>query len=148
MSISPLQQYIPHIMLPLNCPPLLSFPSVFTSIHVFLSLSFSPLHPLINSLSLSPSPSRIENAKIMIANTPMDTDKIKIYGSRVSTTCYAILCHLSQYVQCCLFCQCMCCIMLCVMSRKQLHSEKLTYLNRRILPCIIYSLSALPHSAS
>jgi len=28
-------------------------------------------------------PRRIENAKIMIANTPMDTDKIKIYGSRV-----------------------------------------------------------------
>jgi len=28
-------------------------------------------------------PKRIENAKIMIANTPMDTDKIKIYGTRV-----------------------------------------------------------------
>jgi len=28
-------------------------------------------------------PKRVENAKIMIANTPMDTDKIKIYGSRV-----------------------------------------------------------------
>ena len=28
-------------------------------------------------------PKRIENAKIMIANTPMDSDKIKIYGSRV-----------------------------------------------------------------
>eukprot|EP00596_Hydrurales_sp_CCMP1899_P000597 CAMPEP_0119034146 /NCGR_PEP_ID=MMETSP1177-20130426/1174_1 /TAXON_ID=2985 /ORGANISM="Ochromonas sp, Strain CCMP1899" /LENGTH=528 /DNA_ID=CAMNT_0006991393 /DNA_START=83 /DNA_END=1669 /DNA_ORIENTATION=+ len=28
-------------------------------------------------------PRRVENAKIMIANTPMDTDKIKIYGSRV-----------------------------------------------------------------
>jgi len=28
-------------------------------------------------------PKRIENAKILIANTPMDTDKIKIYGSRV-----------------------------------------------------------------
>lgn len=27
-------------------------------------------------------PHRIENAKILIANTPMDTDKIKIYGSR------------------------------------------------------------------
>lgn len=26
---------------------------------------------------------RIENAKILVANTPMDTDKIKIYGSRV-----------------------------------------------------------------
>lgn len=28
-------------------------------------------------------PRRIENVKILIANTPMDTDKIKIYGSRV-----------------------------------------------------------------
>ena len=28
-------------------------------------------------------PKRIENAKILVANTPMDTDKIKIYGSRV-----------------------------------------------------------------
>lgn len=28
-------------------------------------------------------PRRVTNAKILIANTPMDTDKIKIYGSRV-----------------------------------------------------------------
>ncbi|KAK0395518.1 hypothetical protein QR680_001321 [Steinernema hermaphroditum] len=28
-------------------------------------------------------PERVENAKIMIANTPMDTDKIKVFGSRV-----------------------------------------------------------------
>jgi T-complex protein 1 subunit beta len=28
-------------------------------------------------------PRRVENAKILVANTPMDTDKIKIYGSRV-----------------------------------------------------------------
>jgi T-complex protein 1 subunit beta len=28
-------------------------------------------------------PKRIENAKIMVANTAMDTDKIKIYGTRV-----------------------------------------------------------------
>lgn len=28
-------------------------------------------------------PRRVENAKILLANTPMDTDKIKIYGSRV-----------------------------------------------------------------
>jgi T-complex protein 1 subunit beta len=30
-------------------------------------------------------PRRIENAKILVANTPMDTDKIKMYGSRVRT---------------------------------------------------------------
>jgi len=28
-------------------------------------------------------PQRIENARILIANTPMDTDKIKVFGSRV-----------------------------------------------------------------
>jgi T-complex protein 1 subunit beta len=28
-------------------------------------------------------PKRLENAKVLIANTPMDTDKIKIYGARV-----------------------------------------------------------------
>ncbi|XP_018023575.1 T-complex protein 1 subunit beta [Hyalella azteca] len=29
-------------------------------------------------------PKRIENAKILIANTPMDTDKVKIFGSKIS----------------------------------------------------------------
>lgn len=28
-------------------------------------------------------PQRIENAKVLIANTPMDTDKIKVFGSKV-----------------------------------------------------------------
>lgn len=28
-------------------------------------------------------PKRVENARILLANTPMDTDKIKIYGARV-----------------------------------------------------------------
>ena len=28
-------------------------------------------------------PKRLENCKILLANTSMDTDKIKIYGSRV-----------------------------------------------------------------
>lgn len=30
-------------------------------------------------------PRRIEKAKIMVANTPMDTDKIKIFGAKVKT---------------------------------------------------------------
>jgi T-complex protein 1 subunit beta len=30
-------------------------------------------------------PKRIENAKIMIANTSMDTDKVKVFGTRVRT---------------------------------------------------------------
>ncbi|MCL4119515.1 UNVERIFIED_CONTAM: hypothetical protein GTU68_066419, partial [Idotea baltica] len=29
-------------------------------------------------------PKRIENAKLLIANTPMDTDKIKVFGSKIS----------------------------------------------------------------
>uniref|UniRef100_A0A6A7FN31 T-complex protein 1 subunit beta n=1 Tax=Hirondellea gigas TaxID=1518452 RepID=A0A6A7FN31_9CRUS len=29
-------------------------------------------------------PKRLENAKILIANTPMDTDKIKVFGSKIS----------------------------------------------------------------
>jgi T-complex protein 1 subunit beta len=28
-------------------------------------------------------PQRIENAKILIANTPMDTDKVKVFCTRV-----------------------------------------------------------------
>ncbi len=28
-------------------------------------------------------PKRLENAKILIANTAMDTDKIKVFGSKV-----------------------------------------------------------------
>lgn len=28
-------------------------------------------------------PKRVENARILVANTAMDTDKIKIYGARV-----------------------------------------------------------------
>ncbi|KAH0682370.1 hypothetical protein KY290_020960 [Solanum tuberosum] len=31
-------------------------------------------------------PKRIENAKILVANTAMDTDKVKIYGARVELT--------------------------------------------------------------
>jgi len=31
-------------------------------------------------------PKRVENAKVLIANTPMDTDKIKIYGATVETS--------------------------------------------------------------
>ena len=36
-------------------------------------------HPL----SFAAQPKRIENARILVANTAMDTDKIKIYGARV-----------------------------------------------------------------
>ena len=31
-------------------------------------------------------PKRLENARILIANTAMDTDKIKVFGSKVSHT--------------------------------------------------------------
>jgi len=38
---------------------------------------------LLNKKPGMHQPKRIENAKILIANTPMDTDKIKVFGSRV-----------------------------------------------------------------
>lgn len=39
-------------------------------------------------------PKRIENAKILIANTPMDTDKIKVFGSRVRVESVAMIAEL------------------------------------------------------
>jgi T-complex protein 1 subunit beta len=38
---------------------------------------------LLNKKPGTHQPQRVENAKILIANTPMDTDKIKVFGSRV-----------------------------------------------------------------
>ena len=53
--------------------------SIYLSMYLSIYLSHTDFSSLINSYY------RIEKAKIMIANTPMDTDKIKIYGSRVRT---------------------------------------------------------------
>ncbi|KFM73121.1 T-complex protein 1 subunit beta, partial [Stegodyphus mimosarum] len=36
-------------------------------------------------------PKRVENARILIANTPMDTDKVKIFGSRITLDSVAAL---------------------------------------------------------
>ncbi len=38
---------------------------------------------LLNKAPGSHQPKKVENARILIANTPMDTDKIKVFGSRV-----------------------------------------------------------------
>ena len=38
---------------------------------------------ILNKSPGTHQPKRVENAKILIANTPMDTDKIKVFGSRV-----------------------------------------------------------------
>merc|ERR1712168_1104512 len=38
---------------------------------------------LLNKKPSMHQPQKVENAKILIANTPMDTDKIKVFGSRV-----------------------------------------------------------------
>ena len=59
--------------------------SIYLSIYL---LPYIKLHSILRSHLISSqllSYPRIEKAKIMIANTPMDTDKIKIYGSRVRT---------------------------------------------------------------
>ena len=44
-----------------------------------------PFRPgfLLNKTPGQHQPKRVENARILIANTPMDTDKIKVFGSRV-----------------------------------------------------------------
>jgi T-complex protein 1 subunit beta len=42
---------------------------------------------------------KVENAKILIANTPMDTDKIKIYGARVRTDSIARVAEIEQAEQ-------------------------------------------------
>jgi hypothetical protein len=42
---------------------------------------------------IAAQPRRIENAKILVANTAMDTDKIKIYGSRVRVDSMAKVWH-------------------------------------------------------
>lgn len=41
-------------------------------------------------------PKRLENPKILIANTPMDTDKIKIFGSRINVDSAAELAKLEE----------------------------------------------------
>jgi len=41
-------------------------------------------------------PKRMENAKILVANTPMDTDKVKIYGSKVKVDSMAKVADIEQ----------------------------------------------------
>jgi T-complex protein 1 subunit beta len=41
-------------------------------------------------------PKRLENAKILVANTPMDTDKIKIFGARVRVDSIAKLAEIEK----------------------------------------------------
>lgn len=48
-----------------------------------LSDSFLDEGFLLNKKPGMNQPKRVEKAKILIANTPMDTDKIKVFGSRV-----------------------------------------------------------------
>jgi T-complex protein 1 subunit beta len=47
-------------------------------------------------------PKRIENAKILIANTGMDTDKIKIFGSRIRVDATGKLAELERAEKVCL----------------------------------------------
>lgn len=41
-------------------------------------------------------PHRVENAKVLIANTSMDTDKVKIYGSRVKVESLSKVAEIEQ----------------------------------------------------
>ena len=49
----------------------------------FLKVSYFRVGFLLNKAPGQHQPKRVENARILIANTPMDTDKIKVFGSRV-----------------------------------------------------------------
>lgn len=42
------------------------------------------------------APKRLENCKILIANTPMDTDKIKIFGARVKADSSTTVAEIEQ----------------------------------------------------
>merc|ERR1719186_647913 len=49
-----------------------------------LDESFLDAGFLLNKKVGMHQPQRIENAKILVANTPMDTDKIKVFGSKIA----------------------------------------------------------------
>lgn len=44
-------------------------------------------------------PRRVENARVLIANTPMDTDKVKMYGARVRTDSVSRVAEIEQAEQ-------------------------------------------------
>jgi len=46
-------------------------------------------------------PKRIEKAKILIANTPMDTDKVKVFGARVRVDATGKLAELERAEKVC-----------------------------------------------
>ena len=48
-----------------------------------LSLSFLDEGFILKKKIGQNQPKRIENARIMVANTPMDADKVKVFGSKV-----------------------------------------------------------------
>jgi len=67
----------------LTCPPDLSHQFFLFILPLFsLSSRLSPGFLLEKKVGVN-QPKRLENAKILIANTAMDTDKIKVFGSKV-----------------------------------------------------------------
>ena len=76
------------------------FCSVFLLIFVVLSCS---LGFLLDKKVGTNQPTRIENAKILIANTPMDADKIKVFGSRVRVDSVAKVAELELAEKVCTF---------------------------------------------
>lgn len=47
------------------------------------------------------SPKRLEKAKILVANTPMDTDKVKVFGARVRVDATGKLAELERAEKVC-----------------------------------------------
>lgn len=67
-------------------------PSLFTACSHFHT-TCSHFHPPCSHF-FNLQPKRIENARILVANTAMDTDKIKIYGARVRVDAMSKVCAL------------------------------------------------------
>ena len=51
---------------------------------------------LLNKSPGQNQPRRVENARVLLANTAMDTDKIKVFGSRVRTNDIKSLAEIEQ----------------------------------------------------
>ena len=70
-------------------PFVISVVFVHIHVHIVSKLSITPPHThspkgfLLEKKVGVNQPKRLENARILIANTAMDTDKIKVFGSKV-----------------------------------------------------------------
>ena len=70
---------------------------VHTNVHLFISSHINATKTqgfILDKKIGVGQPKRIENAKILVANTAMDTDKVKIYGARIRADGMSKVCKL------------------------------------------------------